>query len=130
MDWQLMGPIASASCSPERRPQHRGRAAARWCPETPTWGLHLHLRRAGPPDPERRAESRLHLDLGHRDQGHRQARHGCQLTKTIAGAAGKVQCQSYVYDSLGKLTNRADANTGLSEDFEYDTLNRLYPSRS
>ena len=53
-----------------------------------------------------------------------------QLTHAMAGSAGSVQDQSYTYDALGKLVSRSDANTSLAESFEYDTLNRLYPSRS
>jgi len=36
-----------------------------------------------------------------------------------------VQSQSYTYDLLGKPLSRSDANTGLSEAFTYDALNRL-----
>jgi hypothetical protein len=36
-----------------------------------------------------------------------------------------VQNFTYTYDLLAKLLSRADANTGLSETFGYDSLNRL-----
>jgi uncharacterized protein RhaS with RHS repeats len=39
-----------------------------------------------------------------------------------------VHRQTYTYDLLGKLLTRSDANTSLSESFEYDTLNRLTKS--
>jgi hypothetical protein len=39
-----------------------------------------------------------------------------------------VQSQTYTYDLVGKLLTRADANTSLSESFEYDPLNRLTKS--
>jgi RHS repeat-associated protein len=51
-----------------------------------------------------------------------------QLTDIIAGSEGKVLRHTYTYDLLGKLITRADANTSLSESFEYDTLNRLTKS--
>jgi RHS repeat-associated protein len=51
-----------------------------------------------------------------------------QLTSSTAGAAGAVQAFSYGYDLLGKLMSRADANTALSESFQYDALNRLTTS--
>lgn len=43
---------------------------------------------------------------------------------TIA-APNSVNNQSYVYDTLGNLTQRYDGVTGLNESFGYDNLNRL-----
>jgi hypothetical protein len=51
-----------------------------------------------------------------------------QLTDITAGTGGAVHRQTYTYDLLGKLLTRSDANTSLSESFEYDTLNRLTKS--
>lgn len=39
--------------------------------------------------------------------------------------AGNVFSHGYSYDSLGNLKTRSDANTGVSESFQYDALNRL-----
>jgi YD repeat-containing protein len=49
----------------------------------------------------------------------------------MAGKGGndtEVHRHTYTYDLLGKLLTRADANTSLSESFEYDALNRLTKS--
>jgi uncharacterized protein RhaS with RHS repeats len=51
-----------------------------------------------------------------------------RLTQITAGDAGAVQRQTYTYDLVGKLLNRADDITKLSESFEYDPLNRLTKS--
>jgi RHS repeat-associated protein len=50
-----------------------------------------------------------------------------RLTGITAGPASStvVQNLSYTYDALGNVLTRADANTGLSEGFAYDELNRL-----
>jgi hypothetical protein len=47
------------------------------------------------------------------------------LSGITAGSAGGVASFGYSYDTLGKLLQRTDANTGLSETFGYDSLNRL-----
>jgi RHS repeat-associated protein len=48
-----------------------------------------------------------------------------RLSSIVAGVAGAVQSASYTYDTLGNMLNRSDTNTGLSESFGYDALNRL-----
>jgi RHS repeat-associated protein len=51
-----------------------------------------------------------------------------RMTSILAGTGGTtygVQNFTYSYDVLGNLLTRADVNTGLSESFVYDTLNRL-----
>jgi RHS repeat-associated protein len=50
-----------------------------------------------------------------------------RLTDIQVGG-GAVENFSYTYDVLGNLLSRADANTGLSETFGYDALNRLTSS--
>ncbi len=48
------------------------------------------------------------------------------LRSTATGQAeGNVLNQSYTHDKLGNLLTRNDANTGVSESFSYDSLNRL-----
>ncbi|MEZ5647197.1 MAG: RHS repeat-associated core domain-containing protein [Burkholderiaceae bacterium] len=48
------------------------------------------------------------------------------VTGTLNGQAiGHVQSQSYTYDEAGNLLGRGDANTGVTETFQYDSLNRL-----
>src|SRR5262249_10692219 len=47
------------------------------------------------------------------------------LTGTIAGGSGAVANFGYSYDTLGRLLTRTDTNSGLSETFGYDSLNRL-----
>lgn len=47
------------------------------------------------------------------------------LTDIEAGASNAVADFSYVFDTLGNLTQRADANLSLTENFTYDVLNRL-----
>jgi YD repeat-containing protein len=47
------------------------------------------------------------------------------MTGITAGSAGAVASFGYGYDTLGKLLSRSDTNTGLSETFGYDSLNRL-----
>jgi RHS repeat-associated protein len=42
-----------------------------------------------------------------------------------SAAAGSVQNNTYTYDSLHNLKTRVDLNTGVSENFVYDHLNRL-----
>lgn len=45
---------------------------------------------------------------------------------TLSGqTAGNVLNQTFGYDALGNLKSRADGGTGVSESFQYDTLNRL-----
>jgi RHS repeat-associated protein len=51
-----------------------------------------------------------------------------RLTGIVAGSGGAVQNFSYTYDRRGNPLSRSDANTGLSETFAYDTLNRLTSS--
>lgn len=48
-----------------------------------------------------------------------------RLMTIAAGAGSAVQNVAYGYDRLGNPLVRADANTGLSENFTYDALNRL-----
>jgi YD repeat-containing protein len=50
-----------------------------------------------------------------------------RLSSILAGTGSTygVQNFTYSYDVLGNLLTRADINTGLSESFVYDTLNRL-----
>jgi RHS repeat-associated protein len=50
------------------------------------------------------------------------------LTSITAGSAGAVESFSYTYDTLGKMLTRGDGNSGLSETFGYDSLNRLTSS--
>jgi RHS repeat-associated protein len=42
-----------------------------------------------------------------------------------AGPGNAVQNFGFGYDLIGNITSRSDANTGLSETFTYDSLNRL-----
>ena len=50
-----------------------------------------------------------------------------RLSSILAGTGSATASQNftYTYDSLGNLLTRADVNTGLSESFIYDPLNRL-----
>lgn len=50
-----------------------------------------------------------------------------RLTSILAGTGSGygVENFTYTYDVLGNLLTRGDINTGLSESFVYDTLNRL-----
>lgn len=48
------------------------------------------------------------------------------IQTTLAGkTAGNLLNHSYSYDKLGNLLSRQDFNTGLTESFAYDSLNRL-----
>lgn len=42
-----------------------------------------------------------------------------------SGSNNSISDQSFVYDSIGNMTQRYDAVTGLNEAFGYDSLNRL-----
>ena len=48
-----------------------------------------------------------------------------RIVQVQAGANNSISNQSFVYDSIGNLTQRYDAVTGLNESFAYDSLNRL-----
>lgn len=48
-----------------------------------------------------------------------------RLTQTLAGANNAVQNISYGYDTIGNLTSRSDAITGVAATYQYDSLNRL-----
>jgi RHS repeat-associated protein len=47
------------------------------------------------------------------------------LTSTTAGGEGAVASFAYSYDVLDRLVSRTDYNTGMTETFGYDSLNRL-----
>ncbi|CCD94777.1 hypothetical protein BRAO375_3690005 [Bradyrhizobium sp. ORS 375] len=51
-----------------------------------------------------------------------------RLTSVATGTGSAVQNLSFGYDRLGNLTSRSDANTNVSESFNYDGLNRLTTS--
>jgi RHS repeat-associated protein len=51
-----------------------------------------------------------------------------RLTAIQAGNAAAVADFTYVYDALGNLSSRSDANFSLAESFQYDGLNRLTSS--
>ena len=48
-----------------------------------------------------------------------------RLTAIQSGAGAAVQKFDYGYDAIGNVTSRADTNSGWTEDFTYDALNRL-----
>jgi RHS repeat-associated protein len=48
-----------------------------------------------------------------------------RLTNIRGGSGNAVQDFGFGYDLIGNITSRTDANTGLSETFTYDSLNRL-----
>jgi RHS repeat-associated protein len=48
-----------------------------------------------------------------------------RLTAIKGGSGNAVQDFGFGYDLIGNLTSRIDTNTGLSETFSYDSLNRL-----
>jgi len=48
-----------------------------------------------------------------------------RLTGIVAGAGNGVQNLGYQYDKAGNLTTRTDGNQNLTENFIYDSLNRL-----
>ena len=48
-----------------------------------------------------------------------------RLSTIRAGTGNAVQNFGFGYDTIGNLTSRTDANTGLSEIFGYDNLNRM-----
>jgi YD repeat-containing protein len=50
------------------------------------------------------------------------------ITQINAGSSNSVSNQSFVYDSIGNLTQRYDGVSGLNEAFGYDSLNRLTSS--
>ena len=51
-----------------------------------------------------------------------------RLNKITAGTGNAVQNLSYQYDKVGNLTTRTDGNQNLTENFIYDSLNRLTSS--
>src|SRR5207253_2020357 len=51
-----------------------------------------------------------------------------RLTSIVAGSGNGIENFSYTYDALGNPLSRADGNTGVTETFTYDTLNRLTSS--
>ncbi|MGC2780213.1 MAG: RHS repeat-associated core domain-containing protein [Bradyrhizobium sp.] len=51
-----------------------------------------------------------------------------RLASVATGVGSAVQNLSFGYDRLGNLTSRSDANTNVSESFNYDELNRLMTS--
>jgi RHS repeat-associated protein len=51
-----------------------------------------------------------------------------RLTSIVAGSGNGVENFSYAYDAVGNPLSRADGNTGVSETFTYDSLNRLTSS--
>jgi RHS repeat-associated protein len=51
-----------------------------------------------------------------------------RLTSIVAGSGNGVVNFSYAYDALGNPLSRADGNTGVTEAFTYDSLNRLTSS--
>jgi RHS repeat-associated protein len=51
-----------------------------------------------------------------------------RLTNIVAGSGNGVASFSYSYDGVGNPLSRADGNTGITETFTYDTLNRLTSS--
>lgn len=50
-----------------------------------------------------------------------------ELASVTAGAGGSAALQnnSYLFDAVGNVTERQDNNQGLTENFYYDSLNRL-----
>jgi YD repeat-containing protein len=61
---------------------------------------------------------------------------GVETTTTYAADTGKIQAiqagtgnavqnQQYQFDEVGNLTQRIDSNTGVTETYSYDSLNRL-----
>jgi RHS repeat-associated protein len=48
-----------------------------------------------------------------------------RITQINAGSSNSVSNQSFVYDSIGNLTQRYDGASNLNEAFGYDNLNRL-----
>ena len=48
-----------------------------------------------------------------------------RIAQVQAGASNSVSNQSFVYDSIGNITQRYDQVTNLNEGFGYDSLNRL-----
>jgi RHS repeat-associated protein len=51
-----------------------------------------------------------------------------RLTSIVAGSGNGIANFSYSYDALGNPLSRGDGNTGVSETFTYDALNRLTSS--
>jgi RHS repeat-associated protein len=51
-----------------------------------------------------------------------------RISAIQSGTGNNVQNLSYQYDALGNITARGDANQSLSESFVYDSLNRLTSS--
>ena len=61
-----------------------------------------------------------------RGSGVRAYAHRGRLTTQLAGLGNNaVQNMNYLYDSLGNLKTRTDANTNLAENYDYDSLNRV-----
>jgi RHS repeat-associated protein len=48
-----------------------------------------------------------------------------RVVQIQAGSNNSISNQSFVYDTVGNMTQRYDAVTGLNEAFGYDALNRL-----
>lgn len=48
-----------------------------------------------------------------------------QSIQTGSGGTYAIQNLNYIFDALGNLSRRVDVNNNLTEDFYYDTLNRL-----
>jgi RHS repeat-associated protein len=51
-----------------------------------------------------------------------------RLTGIVAGSGNGVAYFGYFYDGVGNVLSRGDGNTGITESFTYDTLNRLTSS--
>ncbi len=51
--------------------------------------------------------------------------HSVQATKNGHQSTGNVLDHAYTYDQLGNLLSRRDVNTGVTENYQYDSLNRL-----
>lgn len=50
------------------------------------------------------------------------------VSQSASGTGGTPQNNTYAYDAIGNLTQRADATQGVTEYFYYDSLNRLLAS--
>src|ERR1043166_7490960 len=89
--------------------------------------LHRNILHKNPDTPARDAE--LHLLQDTAGNGIVTARSfdasTGRLASIVAGSGNGVANFSYTYDSVGNVLTRADGNTGVSEGFGYDTLNRL-----
>ena len=59
----------------------------------------------------------------------RVVRANAQATQSGVGSSTTIANLSYIWSADGNLTSRTDTNAGLSESFNYDSLNRMWQAQ-